>query len=148
MINRNQKNIYNLTPGEVLKKFSASSNGLSEDEAKKRLKEFGRNVIQKKARWKWAKLIINQFNDALVWILLVAAGLAFIFGEYRDVTIILIIVFINALIGFFQEFKAERILDSIKKLTTDKALVFRNGDKREVDAKFVVPGDIVFCFSR
>jgi P-type Ca2+ transporter type 2C len=139
-----QKNIYNLTPDEVLQKFNTSFQGLSEEETKKRLKEFGKNQIEKKQNWKWLKLIFNQFNDALVWILLVAAGLAFLFHETRDVTIILIIVGINAIIGFFQEFKAERILDSIKKLTADRALVMRADEKREIDTKFIVPGDIVF----
>ncbi|MCX6766087.1 MAG: cation-transporting P-type ATPase [Candidatus Moranbacteria bacterium] len=139
-----QKRIYNLTPEEVLKKFNASLNGLSEEELKARLKIYGWNQIEKKARWKWLKLIFNQFNDALVLILLVAAFLALLFHEYRDVTIILIIVFINALIGFFQEFKAERILDSIKKFTTDKALVIRGSIKKEIDSRWIVPGDIIF----
>jgi P-type Ca2+ transporter type 2C len=138
-----EKQTYNLTKEEVYKKYSSSILGLSKEEAKKRLEEFGRNEIQKKQNWKWLKLIFNQFNDALVWILLVAAFLAFLFSETRDVTIILIIVFLNATIGFFQEFKAERILESIKKLTSDKAVVIRNKKKREIDTKLLVPGDVV-----
>src|SRR3989344_3518294 len=144
---KQNKNIYNLTPAEVLKKFNTSFQGISEEEAIKRLKEFGRNKIDKKQNWKWAKLILDQFNDALVWILLVAAGLAFAFYETRDVAIILIIVFINPAIGFFQEFKAERILDGLKKLTTDKTLVIRGGERKEIDARLVVPGDIIFISS-
>lgn len=143
-MSKQNKNIYNLNSEEVLKKFNTSFKGLSEEEAKARLQIYGRNRIEKKARWKWLRLIGNQFNDALVWILLVAAFLAFLFHETRDVTIILIIVGINANIGFFQEFKAERILDSIKKLTTDRALIIRAGEKKEIDAKFIVPGDIIF----
>ncbi|HEX7586332.1 MAG TPA: cation-transporting P-type ATPase [Patescibacteria group bacterium] len=142
-----KKSIYNLTPEEVLKKFSASFDGLLEEDAKKRLKEFGLNKIAKKQNWKWLKLIFSQFNDALVWILLAAAALAFIFHEYRDTTIILIIVFINAAVGFFQEFKAERILDSIRKLTTDRAFVIRGGEKKEIDTAIIVPGDIIFVSS-
>jgi len=137
------KQIYNLTPDEVLKKFNTSFHGLADEEAGKRLEEFGRNVIRKKARWKWLKIISNQFNDILIWILLVAAGLALIFREYRDVAIILIIVFVNAVIGFIQEFKAERILDSLKKLTKDKTFVIRGKDKKEIDSANLVPGDIV-----
>ena len=98
-----EKEIYNLTPAEVLTKFGSRQSGLSEKDAQRRLSEYGPNRIEKKKKWRWLKLIIGQFNDALVWILLVAAGLAFTFNEIRDVTIILIIVFINALIGFFQE---------------------------------------------
>lgn len=141
------KNIYNLSLDEILEKFSASVKGLSNAEAAKRIRTYGANAIERKISWRWLKLVGHQFNDALVWILLVAAGLAFFFGETRDVAIILIIVFINALIGFFQEWKAERILDHIKKLTTDSAFVFRDGKKKEIDAKEIVPGDVVFVSS-
>ncbi|MFZ2975801.1 MAG: cation-transporting P-type ATPase [Candidatus Moraniibacteriota bacterium] len=140
---KNKKQNYNLTLQEILKKYSTGEQGLLENETKERIKKYGLNEIQKKQNWKWAKIIFAQFNDALVWILLVAAFLAFLFSEYRDVTIILIIVFINASIGFFQEFKAERILDSIKKLTKERAVVIREGEKKEIDAKLIVPGDII-----
>lgn len=141
------KQIYNLSSEEVLKKFSTSENGLSNEEAAKRSKEYGRNIIEKKQSWRWVKLVAHQFNDALVWILLVAAALALFFGEMRDVSIILIIVFINAIIGFFQEWKAERILDHIQKFTSDKATVFRDGRKKEIDSAEIVPGDIIFVTS-
>ncbi|HRZ34065.1 MAG TPA: cation-transporting P-type ATPase [Candidatus Moranbacteria bacterium] len=142
-----KKQIHNLTLLEVLKKYNSNEQGISELEAKERIKKHGLNEIKKKHTWKWARIIFSQFNDALVWILLVAAFLAFLFSEYRDVTIILIIVFINASIGFFQEFKAERVLDSIKKLTKEKAIVFRDGEKKEINAKFVVSGDVIFVSS-
>ncbi|MDP1620198.1 MAG: cation-transporting P-type ATPase, partial [bacterium] len=93
---KQNKNIYNLSVAEVLKKFSSTSDGLSEIEAEKRLKDYGYNALRKKTNWKWLRLIWSQFNDALVWILLVAAGLAAVFQEWRDVTIILIIVGVNA----------------------------------------------------
>lgn len=138
-----QKQNYNLFPREIFEKYGSGEKGLVAEEARKRLGEYGQNKIQKKQDWKWLKLIFGQFDDALVWILLVAAGLAFAFSEYRDTTIILIIVFLNSAIGFFQEWRAERILEGIKKLTTDKALVVRGGENGEIDAKFLVPGDIV-----
>lgn len=142
-----RKKVYNFSAKEILSDFSTGIEGLSAEEAQKRLDDYGLNKIEKKRRWRWVKLIFNQFNDALVWILLVAAFLALLFSEFRDVTIILIIVFINATIGFFQEFKAEKILDSIKKLTTDRALVVRSGEKFEIDTQFLVPGDIVLISS-
>jgi len=152
------KQIYNLSPAEILKKFETTENGLSSEEAKKRLKEYGRNIIEKKKSWRWVKLVGHQFNDALVWILLVAAGLALFFGEMRDVAIIGIIILINAIIGFFQEWKAERILNHIQKLTSDKATVFRlpeaaaslqagEGKKKEIDSAEIVPGDVIFVSS-
>jgi potassium/sodium efflux P-type ATPase len=141
------KQIYNLSAEEALGRLGADMNGLSDEEAEKRLKEYGLNKIEKKQKWRWAKLIGHQFNDALVWILLVAAGLALAFHEMRDVTIILAIVFLNALIGFAQEWKAERIMDRIQKLASDRATVFRSGRKKEIDASEIVPGDIIFLTS-
>ncbi|MFA5962159.1 MAG: cation-transporting P-type ATPase [Parcubacteria group bacterium] len=141
---KNKKQIYNLSPEEILKKFGSSLEGLSVDEAKQKLQEFGENKLIKKQNWKWLKLIFAQFDDALVWILLVASGLALAFSEYRDATIIGIIVLLNATVGFFQEFKADRVLESIKKLTASYALVFRDGEKKQLDTKLVVPGDVIF----
>lgn len=138
-----KKQIYNLSQEELLKKFSATATGLDEKEAKNRISEYGFNAVKKKAALSWIKLLLNQFNNALTCILLVAGGLAFLFGEYRDTTIILIIVSINALIGFLQEYKAEKTLENIRKLTADRAVVFRGGEKKEIDAKFLVPGDVV-----
>ncbi len=142
-----KKEIYNLTPEEILKKFNSNQGGLSADESKKRLFEFGENKLTKKQNWKWLKLIASQFNDALVWILLVAALLALFFGEFRDAIIIAIIIMLNATVGFFQEFKADRTLESIKNLTARFALVYRDGEKKQLDIKFIVPGDVVFVSS-
>jgi len=142
-----REQIYNLSPEEVLEKFSTTGKGLLNEEAGKRIKEHGLNKIEKKHNWRLVKLVLHQFNDALVWILLVAAILALVFGEMRDVTIILVIIFINSAIGFTQEWKAERIMDRIQKLTSDKATVFRSGRKKEIDSSEVVPGDIIFIAS-
>lgn len=141
-----ENQIYNLNADEVLEKFSANKKGLTLQEADLRVKKNGPNMVSKKKAWSWFSLLLRQFNDALVWILLVAAFLALLFGEYRDTTIILLIVFINAIIGFFQEFRAEKTLENIRKLTTDKAIVMRDGKKIEIDSRFLVVGDII-CLS-
>ncbi|OGI33401.1 MAG: hypothetical protein A2420_04370 [Candidatus Moranbacteria bacterium RIFOXYC1_FULL_44_13] len=142
-----EKQIYNLSAEDVLRKFRAKTDGISDKEAGERAKEYGLNRIEKRRKWRLAKLILHQFNDTLVWIMLVAAGLAFAFGESRDVVIILVIVLINSTIGFVQEFKAERLMEKIQKLSSDKAFVFRSGRKKEIDAKYIVPGDAVFVSS-
>lgn len=139
------KQAYNLSTEEILRKFSASSLGLSDNEANKRLKEYGPNKIEEKRRWRLAKLVFHQFNNALVWILLVAALLALVFHEYRNVIIIMVIVFLNSIIGFFQEWKAERILDQMQRLASNEAVVFRNGKKKKINSSEIVPGDIVFA---
>ena len=142
-----QKQTYNLTKAEVLEKFQTSLTGLTSQQARERLKQAGFNEVQKKQTWSWFSLLINQFNDALVWILLVAGGLSFLFHEYRDTTIILLIVGINALIGFFQEYKAEKTLENIRQLASDKAVVVRDGQRQEIEAKFLVPGDLIHIAS-
>jgi len=139
-----KKQIYNLSIAEVLQKFSASKEGLSSKEAKERIDEYGRNTVRKKRGCRWFPILAHQFNDALVWILLVAGFLAFMFGEIRDTVIILLIVFVNAGIGFFQEYKAEKVLENIKKLASDKTRVLRDGERIEIDASFLVPGDIIY----
>ncbi len=142
-----EKQIYNLSAEEVLQKFGVTSSGITFKEAEERMKKYGKNVVQKKKSWSVFSLFINQFNDALVWILLVAGSLSFFFGEFRDTTIILLIVSINAAIGFFQEYKAERTLEHIRKLTSDKAIVLRDGQRMEIDAALLVPGDVIMLAS-
>jgi len=142
-----EKQTYNLNTEEVLEKFSAGKGGLTSKEAEQRLKKNGLNAVQKKQNWSWFTIVLSQLNDALVWILLVAGFLALIFGEYRDTTIILLIVFINATIGFFQEYRAEKILENIRRLASDKAIVLRDGKKIEIDARFLIPGDIIYLSS-
>lgn len=137
------KQIYNLSQEELFEKYAVSLNGLDNDEASRRLKQYGYNQVKRKPSWNWIELLINQFNSALAWILIVAGLLALFFGENRDAIIIAFIVGINSLIGFLQEFRAEKTLDQIRKLATDKAIVTRNGQKVEIDSRFLVPGDIV-----
>ncbi len=124
--------------------FLASSNqGITEAEAKKRLSKYGVNSIEDlKATSPWT-LFIRQFNDFLIWILLAAAGLSFATGETIDAGIILVIVLLNALIGFYQEYNAENALFALKKMIRPQAKVRRGGRWQAVDVKELVPGDIV-----
>jgi Ca2+-transporting ATPase len=132
-----------LTPEEVLTRLESSWGGLSPSEAEKRRLEFGNNEIRKQRRFGWWDILLHQFKDILIWILLTAAFFSFIFQEFRDTGIILIIVIVNAAIGFVQEYKAERILDRLRELETDCAIVIRNNEKSEIDSKYLVPGDII-----
>lgn len=141
------KQTYNLTKEQVLEKFEATEKGLTGEEALRRLKKYGPNKVAKKQNWSWFSILVGQFNDALVWILLVAGSLSFIFGEYRDTVIIFLIVGINATIGFFQEYKAEKTLENIRQLASDKAIVLRDGQRIEIDSSLLVPGDIIVLAS-
>ena len=139
-----EKQTYNLTADEVFAKFKSSPKGLTSQEAEKRLKASGKNIVEKKRNWSWFSLLKNQFNNALMWILIVAAFLAIPFRAYDDMTILLLIVFLNAAIGFFQEFKAEKTLENIQSLASDKAIVLRDGQRTEIDASLLVVGDVIF----
>lgn len=137
------KNIYNLSAEEILTRYKTSRQGLTDGEAFKRLRQYGPNQLEKKARFTWFHILLGQFNDALVWILLFAGVISFLFGELRDASIILCIVVINAAIGFLQEFKAERILESMKRFSKDSAVIIRSGEKKEIDSSTIVPGDLL-----
>ena len=129
---------------DVLHRLETSLAGLSQQEAEVRQKRYGRNQLEKKRDHAWGKLFLTQFTDILAQILLVAAVLSLVFGELRDAIIIIAIVLVNAIVGFAQEFKAEKILEQMEQFTSDKAYVIRGGEKHQVDARDLVPGDVVF----
>ena len=107
-----EKEFYRQKGTEILEKLETSKKGLSSSEAEKRLKENGKNVLEAKAKKSLVTIFLEQFKDVLVILLLVAAVMSFIIGSYRDGTIMVIIAVINSVIGFRQEFKAEKIMDS------------------------------------
>lgn len=135
---------YDVTSQDVLDKLNVDLNtGLSELEAKKRLLEHGENKLnsqKKKSIW---QLFLSQINDVMIYILLGAAAISAFMKEYSDAVIILIVILINALIGVIQESKAEKSLEALKKLSTPKAIVKRDGNIREIPSEEVVIGDII-----
>lgn len=131
-------------PEAIMEMFETGSRGLSQEAAESRLLTYGRNEIKKKRDFRVVQLFGRQFNDVFVWILAVAGGLALIMGETWDASVIVVIILLNASMGFFQEFKAERILEKLSRFMTDRAPVIRGGEKREIEARDIVPGDVVF----
>ena len=128
----------------IMSRLQTSLSGLSQSEVSFRQKQVGFNRLEKKHDFTWWKLFGSQFTDILAQILLAAATLSLVFGETRDGIIIIVIVLVNAVVGFIQEFKAEKILEQMEQFTTDKASVIRDGERHSVDARELVPGDIVF----
>lgn len=124
-------------------------NGLTNDEAKKRFEKYGKNALREKKKKSLFMKFIEQFNDFMIIILLAAAAVSFITSLLRgeaDVTepiIILAIVTLNALLGVFQERRAQKSLDELKKLSSPHACVRRSGNEITIDASEVVPGDIL-----
>lgn len=117
--------------------------GLTSGEAKQKLAEFGPNIIEGKKRTSLFIQFIKQFKDLLVIILIIASIFAYVAGESVDAIIIIAIVILNAGIGFAQEFKAEKAIEALKKLLAPKARVVRDGVEVLVEARELVPGDLV-----
>lgn len=117
--------------------------GLSDAEVKSRQEKYGENKLQSKKKKSMIYLFFAQLNDALIYVLLAAAGLTIAVGEYADAIIILAVVILNATIGVLQEAKAEKAIEALNKLTTPRSLVRRNGEIKEINSTEIVPGDIV-----
>lgn len=134
---------YRMKGQEVLEQLETSEKGLGAGEAEKRLAEHGTNELTAEFRVpKWL-IFLSQFKDLLVIVLIVAAAISFAIGSVRDGTVMLIIVAINATIGFVQEYKVSRILESLKNLIRSPAKVVRDGELAELSQDKLVPGDIV-----
>jgi len=134
----------NLTVEETLKTLkSDSEKGLSTKEADKRSIKYGKNELMEKEKAGPITLFLSQFKEILIIILIIAAILAAYVGDTIDAVVILIVVIINSVVGFIQEYRAEKAMEKLKGLISSKAVVIRDGKKQEVPAGNLVPGDIV-----
>ena len=136
-------NFYKYKTKEVIKEFKTSLKGLSALEVKKRLKEFGPNKIGKERKIPILKIALNQLNDPLLWVLFFAIAVSLFIQHYIDASVISAIVLFNALFGFFQEYKAEKAIEHLRKLQESKTKVLRNNKILEIKSTKVVPGDII-----
>src|SRR3989344_1999369 len=133
---------WSLSPEKTLETLRSREEGLSEEEAAERLAQFGKNTI-KDGGIRKTKILWNQFQSPLILILCAAGAITAFLGHAVDSVFIFAAVLINAAIGFFQEYKAETILESLKSYIRERARVIRNGNEEEKDAEEIVPGDIV-----
>lgn len=128
----------------VLKQFNSNAqNGLDENTIQSARQKFGKNVLKAANTRNIYQILLGQFTSPLIIILIVASLASFYLQQPRDGLILLIIVVMNGLIGFYQEWKSENILASIKKLVVDKCTVTRDGKAIEIFSEDLVPGDIV-----
>ncbi|MEA2056727.1 MAG: cation-translocating P-type ATPase, partial [Patescibacteria group bacterium] len=135
---------YTKEPKELFKLLSSQKKGLSSQQASSRLAQFGPNHIKHKKSFTILGLIWDQFSDILTLILVIAAAFSFFIGEKIDAIAIASILLINGLLGFVQEYKAEQSLEDLKHIETLTTVVLRNNKEREISAKDLVPGDIIF----
>jgi Ca2+-transporting ATPase len=119
---------YRMTAEEALNSFGTTIKGLEADEAERRTDQYGKNELSAQIEVPRWMLFVSQFKDLLVIVLIAAAAISFIIGSVRDAIVMLIIVFINAIIGFAQEYKVSRILESLKNLIKSPARVMRGGE--------------------
>jgi Ca2+-transporting ATPase len=135
---------FNKTIEEVLNKLDTDPiTGLTQKEVDIKTEKFGLNQLASKKPKTIISLFFAQLNDILIYILIAAAVVSAILGETSDAVIIAIVIIINATVGIIQESKAEKALDALKKLSTPKAVVKRDGQLKEISSEQVVPGDII-----
>ncbi|HQX73182.1 MAG TPA: cation-translocating P-type ATPase [Chitinophagaceae bacterium] len=132
-----------LTSKEIFNLTGSSMNGLTREKAALNLAEFGLNELQEKKKKPAWLLFLAQFSDFMILVLLAAAIIAGIAGDITDTIIILIIVVLNAIVGFVQEYKAEKAMEALKKIAAFQAQVIRNGETFTISAAELVPGDLV-----
>ncbi|MGE5213060.1 MAG: cation-translocating P-type ATPase [Nitrospirota bacterium] len=119
------------------------ANGLSPSEVEIRTKQYGANELAEAPSQRWWLKLLNQFNEMVIWILIAATLLSAIMGDWLEAAAIFTIIILNALLGFFQEQKAEKALAALKKLSSPVARVIRDGTLRNVAAATLVPGDVI-----
>ena len=128
---------------DILTRYDTSLDGLSSSEAEKRQKEYGLNEIAEKPPTPLYILFLSQFVDILIGLLIVAAVAAYAIGDVIDAGVIILAVMLNVIMGFIQEYRSQKAIESLKSFITKHAIVKREGQIREIDAKTLTVGDIV-----
>ncbi|MCX6777706.1 MAG: magnesium-translocating P-type ATPase, partial [Candidatus Micrarchaeota archaeon] len=139
-----EPDVWRMELQQLYERLSTSPSGLSSREAKKRLETVGPNAIPDKDSRAWLDILLSQLSSPIIIILIVASLIAGYLGDISDTAIILVTIGATVLLGFFQEYKSEKVLSELKKYFSYHAVVMRDGEKGQVDSTELVPGDIVF----
>jgi Ca2+-transporting ATPase len=135
------------TAQEALGELQSANKGLTSQKAQERLAQYGPNELRKKKGNSPLKILLNQFTDILMVILLIAIGLSFAVGEVTDAAIILAIIIASATLGFTQEYRSEKAVEALKKMTAPTASVLRDEREVRIPAAQLVPGDIILIYT-
>lgn len=138
-----ERSFHQLTGDDILARFQVDPGGLSEKQAIERREQHGPNVIPEAGKRHWLFLLLNQFKSLLVGILAIAAFISWLTDHTVDMWVIFAIILVNALIGFVQEFRAEKAVEALRDMLAPTAKVRRDGQLRSIPAREVVPGDII-----
>jgi len=128
---------------QILKELNTTTKGLTNKQIKEKQQQHGKNELPQQNTLNIFKLFLSQFKSILILILILAIAISFSIGETLEAIIILIIVLLNSIIGFLQEYKAEKTLQNLKKLSGNYCITLREGKKTKIDTKELVPGDIL-----
>lgn len=140
----NKSDFYNQDWSQVIDDLQSNyPAGLQSNEIDERLRAHGYNEVTLKSVPKWL-ILLRQFNSVIIYILIVAAALTMLMGHYSDAVVIGLVVIVNALIGYIQEVNASNALDKIKNMLSVEATVIRDGERFDVPARELVPGDLVY----
>ncbi|HDR73786.1 MAG TPA: cation-transporting P-type ATPase [Methanoculleus sp.] len=127
----------------VRESIDTSFEGLSGEEADRRLERYGKNVLEEEEISR-VRIFIKQFQDFLIYILIAAAIISLFAADFKDFVVIVALILVNGIIGFWQELKAETSIRALKELTESTVSVIRDGEKTRVPSPVIVPGDVVF----
>lgn len=138
---------HNIEEKLVFEELKTSERGLNNNEVGKRLEEYGKNELPQKKKDSLVVLFFSQFKDSIIIVMLFAAFFSFIIGESIDAIVIIFIILLDAAMGTFQEWNAHKNADSLKQMIKTMSTVLREGKEIEIDAKDIVPGDIILLQS-
>ncbi len=142
-MNQTTQSFWSIPVTEILNRLQATANGLTTDEAKERLTRYGANRLKPQKRSDVLTLLVAQFKSPIILILLLATGLSLFLHDPVDASIILTIVIISGLLGFWQEHSASNAVEKLLAMVQIKAAVLRDGNQQEIPVEEIVPGDIV-----
>jgi Ca2+-transporting ATPase len=134
---------HQLSITDVLKKLDSRHEGLSAAEAAEKLKRTGLNELQEGKKNSIVKMLLSQFKDVMIFILIIAAIISGFLGDFTDTVVIIVIILLNALLGFFQEYRADKAMQALKKMSVTQARTIRDHQITVLPATQLVPGDIV-----
>lgn len=135
--------MYAKSISQVLKELQTTEGGLRQEEAEERVKRYGYNELEEGKKISVLTIFLGQFKDFLMLILMLAVIVSFLIGETADAIVISIILVASGALGFFQEYRAEKSLELLKKMSSPKAKVIREGIERIIDTNELVPGDVI-----
>jgi P-type Mg2+ transporter len=140
---QNNQSFWSVPASELLQQLQTKLKGLTNDEAEKRLTKYGSNLLKPKKRSNTLTLLLTQFKSPLILILIFAGGLSFFLGDSVNAVIILTIILVSSLLGFWQERGAANAVEKLLAIVSTKATVFRDGNQKEIPVEKIVPGDVI-----